>query len=117
MKWTFADTVGLALSAAITTVPFVFFLQSVGHFFLGAGIKEMRPITGNQCIIPALIALGAAGLSSAWARWIERYSVEPEFLQFNRVFTYVGLAMVTLIVLLLTFCFWWGPWAIGLASE
>ena len=106
-EWTWTDSIGLLISCAIATVPFVYLV-----LLFAGDIKN--PVRPEECRVVALIAIILASSSSVFVAWSEQNNT----FQFgDRLIRHAGFAVIMCVVLLFTFFLWWGDWALRVSGR
>jgi hypothetical protein len=107
MRWTFADSIGFLVASYITTIPLVHMIEHfAGNFW--------HPIQPHECLVAALIAMAATVVSSVFVSWSEGLATTTFG---ERVTRHLEFAILTAVLLNVTFFLWWGDWALQASGR
>jgi hypothetical protein len=98
---------GFLVATVITTIPLHFLIV------LFAG-KFWHPIEPHECNVAILIAMAATVVSSVFVSWSEGLATTTIG---ERVMRHVEFAILTAVLLNVTFFLWWGDWALQASGR
>jgi len=102
LRLTAIDVGGFFCSVALTTTPLL------AVTWLGDNLSKDGPIGFPAYVLPFAIGMFASVLASLMALFARPNSPE-------RFACHVGLGCLASLLLIVTFCMWWGDWCFGFA--